>query len=983
MAMTTFITTDLIEAYSLCPRKAFLLMAREPNPGPHEYQQLTDDLAAANRQAHRASLEEAGELPYGARATDLSTGPKVLVDAELEAVGLKARYDFLTRVNEPSQLGRFRYEPVKVIGACRASRADALGLAYQGLVLGEVQGRLPASGTLVLLGDRNSKVKLAARYKEVRRVVETLQTWAKAPTANAPSVVLNKHCPSCPFRDACLEQAEREDNLSLLDRMTPKFMRKYHDKGIFTIRQLSHIYKPRRSRKKANRQVRHSLELQALAIRTGKVHVEHLPGLPRRTVELILDLEGVPDRDEYYLAGLLVCRDGEAMYEAFWADDAEGEAVMWSALTARLEAFPDAPVYHYGSYEKKAFATLAKRHGKGSGLGDRLINVASCVYGRVYFPVRSNALKVLGRFLGAAWTDPQASGLQSLVWRHRWEATRDERYRQSLRQYNREDCEAVQLLVERLDRIRRDVASDPSVEFAARPKRIATETGKAVHGQFERILRDAHEGGRGKSIRGCAGGAEEAAEPREKVPRKGHQAHRRIVPPKTGRTVRVLPKSKCPKGHGKLVLDGQALAERAIVDLAFTRNGCRKVVTKYIGRKGYCPKCRHHYDPPALTRLCRQSFGHGFQAWTIYQRIVLRLPYRILVQVTEHLFGVGFSQSTATNFLRYLADYYASTEGANLQAILRSNFIHVDETKINIQGVNHYAWVFTDGKHVVFRMTETREADIVREVLADYKGVLVSDFYPGYDGMPCRQQKCLVHLIRDINDDLWAAPFDRELEAFALAVQSLLVPMLKSVDRYGLKAWHLRKFLKDVEQFYQKHVTGREYTSEATGKYQKRFTRYRANLFTFLTQDGIPWENNMAERAIRQLAVQRKISGSFFKQSAGHYLLLLGISQTCRFQGKSFLKFLLSKGTDVDSFRRTRPIRYSVPVVRVCGDEPAANREEARHTANCEQACGPQTEQGGNEGGPDRSMAPAAQPIGTGATAQPTGEPAGLAGRQD
>lgn len=81
-----------------------------------------------------------------------------------------------------------------------------------------------------------------------------------------------------------------------------------------------------------------------------------------------------------------------------------------------------------------------------------------------------------------------------------------------------------------------------------------------------------------------------------------------------------------------------------------------------------------------------------------------------------------------------------------LQAIIKSDFVHVDETKINIQGVDHYVWVFTDGRHVVFRMTETREADIVREVLDGYQGVLVSDFYPGYDSMPCRQQKCLVHL---------------------------------------------------------------------------------------------------------------------------------------------------------------------------------------------------------------------------------------------
>ena len=268
------------------------------------------------------------------------------------------------------------------------------------------------------------------------------------------------------------------------------------------------------------------------------------------------------------------------------------------------------------------------------------------------------------------------------------------------------------------------------------------------------------------------------------------------------------------------------------------------------------------------------------------------------------------------SFLQYLSEYYASTEAAILQAILKSDVVHVDETKINIQGVDHYVWVFTDGRHVVFRMTETREADIVREVLAGYQGVLVSDFYPGYDGVPCRQQKCLVHLVRDINDDLWAAPFDEELEGFAVAVQSLLVPILEAVDRFGLKVWHLRKFENEVERFYDKNITRREYTSEAAIKYQKRFIRYRESLFTFLTQDNIPWENNMAERAIRQLAVQRKISGSFFKRVAPQYLLLLAISQTCRFQGKSFLKFLLSKETDVDSFRRTRPVRYSYAVAR-------------------------------------------------------------------
>jgi hypothetical protein len=146
--------------------------------------------------------------------------------------------------------------------------------------------------------------------------------------------------------------------------------------------------------------------------------------------------------------------------------------------------------------------------------------------------------------------------------------------------------------------------------------------------------------------------------------------------------------------------------------------------------------------------------------------------------------------------------------------------------------VVHYVWVFTDGIHVVFRLTETREADVVREVLSGYPGVLVSDFYAGYDGVSCRQQKCLVHLIRDINDDLWKAPFDRELEAFAVEVQALLVLILQAVDQYGLKAWHLRRFEKDVERFYARHIEGKEYTSETVLKYQKRFQRYRGSMFT-------------------------------------------------------------------------------------------------------------------------------------------------------
>jgi hypothetical protein len=158
-------------------------------------------------------------------------------------------------------------------------------------------------------------------------------------------------------------------------------------------------------------------------------------------------------------------------------------------------------------------------------------------------------------------------------------------------------------------------------------------------------------------------------------------------------------------------------------------------------------------------------------------------------------------------------------------------------------------------------------------------------------------------LIRDLNDDLRKSPFDTELELFVLSVRDLIVPIFEAVDKYGLKVRNLRKFNKSVDLFYDQHIIEKRYRSVLVTTYQKRFTKYRDKLFVFLNRDGVPWNNNMAERAIRHLAVQRKISGSFGKDKISDYLLLLGITQTCRFKNKSLLHFFLSGERDIDKFK--------------------------------------------------------------------------------
>ena len=281
----------------------------------------------------------------------------------------------------------------------------------------------------------------------------------------------------------------------------------------------------------------------------------------------------------------------------------------------------------------------------------------------------------------------------------------------------------------------------------------------------------------------------------------------------------------------------------------------------------------------------------------------MRLPYQAISDLYEVVFHEHVNQSSIIIFMRQFAEKYSATEQTLAHAILAGQLIHVDETKIKVGGITKYVWGLTDGKRAIFKLTDTRETDFLHRLLDGYNGVLISDFYGGYDSFPCRQQKCLVHLIRDLNNDLWKNPFLAEYELFVARIRDLLLPIFRDVELYGLKKRHLQKHMKSVDRFYRQSIEDVTWESDIIQTYQKRFVRYRESLFLFLNEDGIPWNNNMGERVLRHLAVQRKISNTFFGRGANDYLTLLGIAQSCRFQEKSFLRFLLSEEKDVDAFK--------------------------------------------------------------------------------
>ena len=249
-----------------------------------------------------------------------------------------------------------------------------------------------------------------------------------------------------------------------------------------------------------------------------------------------------------------------------------------------------------------------------------------------------------------------------------------------------------------------------------------------------------------------------------------------------------------------------------------------------------------------------------------------------------------------------VAAFYLPTYEEIERSMREGHLVHVDETRVSVKGALGCVWVFAGIQDVLYVYADSREADVVTQVLKDFKGVLVSDFCPAYESVPYVQQRCLIHLIRDLNDDLFKNPFDQEYKALVEAFGELLRPIIATVDRRGLRARFLRKHKRDVRRFFR-NIVAPSGQSELARKYQVRLRKNEARLFTFLDYDGVPWNNNNAENAIKGFATLRQvIGGSSTEKGLKESLQLLSIAQTLRNRNVSFLEFLRSGRVSISEF---------------------------------------------------------------------------------
>jgi hypothetical protein len=298
------------------------------------------------------------------------------------------------------------------------------------------------------------------------------------------------------------------------------------------------------------------------------------------------------------------------------------------------------------------------------------------------------------------------------------------------------------------------------------------------------------------------------------------------------------------------------------------------------------------------------KYGHGLASWTVYHNVGCG---QNVLQIKKGLFDIFkfnffFPKNQLYRSKSALARFYRPAYNRILDNMLNGDILHIDETQVALRGKKGYVWVLANLEGVYFFYRDSREGAFLHDMLKEFSGVLISDFFSAYDSLECPQQKCLVHLLRDLNDDLLRHPFDLEFRAVALRFATLLRKIVGTIDKFGLKRWHLGKHKVDVDDFVN-DVVAREFVSEAAQKFQARLSKSEGKLFTFLDYDGVPWNNTNAEHAIKCFAKYRRFAdGRFTEASIKEYLVLLSVYQTCEYRGVKFLDFLLSKSRDVGAF---------------------------------------------------------------------------------
>jgi transposase len=285
----------------------------------------------------------------------------------------------------------------------------------------------------------------------------------------------------------------------------------------------------------------------------------------------------------------------------------------------------------------------------------------------------------------------------------------------------------------------------------------------------------------------------------------------------------------------------------------------------YLERR--CPRCgRRVMPPPARPAELgvlsgRQRLGLGLLAYIALARAELRLPVQLIQWALQALHGLELSAGAIIGALQRVAAVGQATVAEIRTTIRASPRVYADETGLREDGVNGYLWSFSTESERYF-VRGGRNKEVVDEVLGpDFAGVLVSDFYAAYDHYDGPHQRCWAHLLRDIHDLTDKHPKDAALQTWATQVHGVYERACRAqLGPAGARPAAQRQAEADLLEHCQPYLES-EAATVPQAVLCRRIQKYLPELFTFVGDPALSSTNNAAERSVRPVVCQRKISG--------------------------------------------------------------------------------------------------------------------------
>ncbi len=331
---------------------------------------------------------------------------------------------------------------------------------------------------------------------------------------------------------------------------------------------------------------------------------------------------------------------------------------------------------------------------------------------------------------------------------------------------------------------------------------------------------------------------------------KGHEGTTRETPEPNN--FKELSLSSCPD-CGKQLGRPRSVHKKTIIDLPEPQP---LKITEYTIPIYFCNHCNQQVLPVDKGLPSEGIFGPNIMAEIALLKNEDRLPYNKIVNILNRQYGLDITTATALDINRRVADKLQGTYSSIKNEVMNSLQSNADETGLKVRGKKFWAWVFITLTSVLFMIRPSRGQKPIIEALGNnYKGKLGCDGWTSYPKCVKIIQRCWAHLLREAK---WLA---EKHDGQAKILHGDLCEMFNFINHIAIDtAKNTRAKIYELCIKEMSSIIERCKAHLELNKFAHKIENGLSYWFTCVLHPEIEPTNNKAERALREIVVQRKIS---------------------------------------------------------------------------------------------------------------------------